>query len=244
VRLDGAHTRIVSPLIPTKPERITIRGPAGELEVVLEEPAHGQGTCFGVVCHPHPLHGGTLDNKVVQTVARVMHELGIPTLRFNFRGVGASEGGFDNGAGETDDALAVIDWGRERWSGASWWLAGFSFGAFVALRASEQHPPERLITIAPPVQRFQFGALRRPECPWLLVQGDQDDVVECKTVQAWARSLSPPPDVAILRGAGHFFHGRLPELRETILEHVKAQPGSQADSERISRPGGRGGPEG
>jgi len=213
-------------LSPTKPERISIRGPAGELEALLEEPAQRQGARFGVVCHPHPLHGGTLDNKVVHTVARVMHEFGLPTLRFNFRGVGSSAGRFDNGAGETDDALAVIDWGRERWPGASWWLAGFSFGAYVALRASEQRLPQRLITIAPPVQRFQFAALRRPDCPWLLVQGDQDDVVECDAVLTWARSLSPPPEVAILRGAGHFFHGRLHDLRETILEHVTVQPAS------------------
>lgn len=219
----GAYRHTLVRLSPTKPERIAIPGPAGELEAVLEEPAHRQGTPFGVVCHPHPLHGGTLDNKVVHTVVRVMHEFGMPTLRFNFRGVGSSGGRFDNGAGETDDALAVIDWGRERWPGASWWLAGFSFGAFVALRASERRLPERLITIAPPVRRFQLAALRRPDCTWLLVQGDQDDVVECEAVLAWARSLSPPPEVAVMRGAGHFFHGRLHDLRETIVEHVRAQ---------------------
>jgi alpha/beta superfamily hydrolase len=216
----------VPPLKPTQLERIAVTGPAGELEVVLEQPAGHQGQRFGVVCHPHPLHGGTLDNKVVHTMARVMHEFGMPTLRFNFRGVGESAGKFDNGAGETEDALAVIDWGRERWPGAAWWLGGFSFGAFVALRASERLVPERLITIAPPVQRFQFEALRRPACPWLLVQGDQDDVVACDAVLSWARSLTPPPDIAVMRGVGHFFHGRLHDLRQTIVDHVGAQPSS------------------
>jgi alpha/beta superfamily hydrolase len=210
----------VAPLTRTQLEKVTIPGPAGDLEAVLEEPAARQAARFGVVCHPHPLHGGSLDNKVVHTVARVMHEFGMPTLRFNFRGVGASEGKFDNGAGETDDALAVVDWARKRWPGASWWLAGFSFGAYVALRASERRLPERLITIAPPVQRFQFAALRRPDCPWLLVQGDQDDVVACDAVLTWARSLTPPPELAVMRGVGHFFHGRLHDLRATIVEHV------------------------
>jgi alpha/beta superfamily hydrolase len=181
---------------------------------------------FGVVCHPHPLGGGTLDNKVVHTVARVMQELGLPTLRFNFRGVGASAGKFDDGVGETDDALAVIDWGRERWPQAALWLAGFSFGAYVALRASERRHARRLITIAPPVQRFQFAALHAPDCPWLIVQGDEDEIVACEAVVSWAKSLSPLPQVAILRGASHFFHGRLQDLKDTILEHVGASDAS------------------
>ncbi len=137
---------------------------------------------FGVVCHPHPLGGGTLDNKVVHTVARTMQELGLPALRFNFRGVGASAGTFDDGIGETDDAQAVIDWGRERWPQAALWLAGFSFGAYVALRVSERRRPQRLITVAPPVQRFQLAALRVPDCPWLIVQGDADEIVDCGAV--------------------------------------------------------------
>ncbi|HJS21424.1 MAG TPA: CocE/NonD family hydrolase [Steroidobacteraceae bacterium] len=205
---------------PPNPERIVIRGPAGDLEAVLEQPASSSAARFGVVCHPHPLFGGTLDNKVVHSVARVMQELGLPTLRFNFRGVGGSAGKFDDGVGETDDALAVIDWGRERWPGSAWWLAGFSFGAFVALRASERRSAQRLITVAPPVQRFQFTGLRAPDYPWLIVQGDQDEIVDCAAVVAWARALSPAPQVTILPGAGHFFHGRLQDLKHAILAHV------------------------
>ena len=205
---------------PPKPERIAIPGPAGPLEAVLEEPANHQGARFGVVCHPHPLGGGTLDNKVVHTVARTMQEFGLPTLRFNFRGVGASPGTFDDGVGETDDAQAVIDWGRARWPHAALWLAGFSFGAYVALRVSERRRPQRLITVAPPVQRFQFAALRVPDCPWLIVQGDEDEIVDCGAVAEWARSLSPPPQVAILHGASHFFHGRLQDVKDAIEKHV------------------------
>ena len=211
---------------PPNPQRITIRGPAGDLETVLEEPANASGTRFGVVCHPHPLGGGTLVNKVVHTVARVMHELGQPTLRFNFRGAGTSAGKFDDGIGETDDTLAVVDWGRERWPQAALWLAGFSFGAYVALRASERREAGRLISIAPPVQRFQFAALRVPGCPWLIVQGDRDEIVDCEAVVSWAKSLSPQPQVAILRGASHFFHGRLQEIKDAIMEHVRASEAS------------------
>ncbi len=199
-----------------------IRGPAGDLEIVLEEPAVRRGSRFAVVCHPHPVGGGTLDNKVVHTVARAIQELGVPTLRFNFRGVGKSAGAFDDGIGETDDVLAVIEWGRVQWPDAASWLAGFSFGAFVAFNVCERHTPERLITVAPPVQRFHFAALRTPGCPWLIVQGDQDEIVDCAAVVAWAQQLTPPPHVEILRGVGHFFHGRLPELKETIIQHVKA----------------------
>lgn len=207
---------------PPRPQRLLIPGPAGDLETVLEEPAPGQVARFGVVCHPHSQQGGTLDNKVVHTVARTLQQLGVPTLRFNFRGVGRSAGVFDDGNGETDDALAVIDWGRRRWVDAGYWLAGFSFGAFVALKACARRAPRRLITIAPPVQRFQFAALQPPRCPWLLVQGDQDDIVECAAVVGWARQLSPAPQVVVLPGAGHFFHGRLQDLRETINGHVNA----------------------
>jgi alpha/beta superfamily hydrolase len=205
---------------PPKPERIVIRGPAGDLEAVLEEPSHSNGARFGVVCHPHSLAGGTLDNKVVHTVARVMQELGLPTLRFNFRGVGASAGQFDEGVGETDDAQAVIDWGRERWPHAALWLAGFSFGAFVALRVNERRKAQRLITIAPPVQRFEFTGVRVPQCPWLIVQGDEDEIVPVEAVVAWVRALSPAPELTILPGAGHFFHGRLQDLKHAILAHV------------------------
>ncbi|MFO7278462.1 MAG: alpha/beta hydrolase, partial [Pseudomonadota bacterium] len=126
---------------PPKPEPVRLDGPAGVLEALLEEPADAVPGRFAVVCHPHPLHGGTMNNKVVHTLARTFNELGIRSLRFNFRGVGASEGSYAEGIGETEDALAVIEWGRVRWPGAEPLLAGFSFGGIVALRAAGRGRP-------------------------------------------------------------------------------------------------------
>src|SRR5690606_7610240 len=132
---------------------------------------------FGVVCHPHSLSGGTLDNKVVYTVARAFHDLGVPTIRFNFRGVGNSGGTFADGIGETDDVLAVIGAGRQRWPGAALWLAGFSFGGAVAIRVAAQTNPERLVTVAPAIRRVSLEGVSLPSRSWLIVQGDADDVV-------------------------------------------------------------------
>jgi uncharacterized protein len=202
--------------------RVTIPGPVGQLEAVVEEPALKKVQRFAVICHPHPQFGGTLDNKVVHTLARTLQELGLPTVRFNFRGVGRSAGTYAEGLGETDDALAVVDWGLARWPGAGLWLAGFSFGGFVALRASLVRPCERLITVAPPVQRFNFSELRVPRCPWLVVQGDADEVVDHHAVSAWTRTLTPPPRVRILSGVDHFFHGRLHELKDVVREELSA----------------------
>lgn len=205
---------------PPRSQRLCIAGPAGALETLLEEPEGERRLAFGVVCHPHPLHGGTLDNKVVHTLARALHDLGAPTLRFNFRGVGASEGAFANGIGETDDALAAVAWGRARWPGAAPWLLGFSFGAAVAIRAAAQAGAQRLVTVAPAVGRVAAGQAA-PRCPWLLIQGDADEVIDASQVLAWASRQIPPPKVHVLREAGHFFHGRLPELREAVVEFAR-----------------------
>jgi uncharacterized protein len=201
---------------PPRPEKVLIAGPAGELEAVVEEPHAHAGGRFGVICHPHPLHGGTLTNKVVHTLARTLQEAGVPTVRFNFRGVGASEGSFDQGVGETADAIAVVEWARQRWTGAAAWLGGFSFGGAVAIRAAGAVSAQRLITVSPAIGRIEIGEVA-VHCPWLIVQGDADDVVEPQSVLDWASRLSPAPDVTVLAGAGHFFHGRLHELRDAVL---------------------------
>jgi len=192
----------------------------------VETPAALAATpaAFGVICHPHPLYGGTMDNKVVWTLARAFQELGAPTIRFNFRGVGASEGSHDEGPGEIDDALAMIAHGRERWPQAVLWLAGFSFGGVVAIRAAASAHPIRLVTVAPGITRLDVSDAPRPACPWLIVQGDADDVVPAEAVIAWARGLSPAPELAVLPGAGHFFHGRINELRDTVLEFMRRAP--------------------
>jgi uncharacterized protein len=212
-------------------EHLRIAGPAGALETVLEEPPGDEGFSFGVICHPHPLHGGTLANKVVFTLARALHELGVPTLRFNFRGVGASEGKFAGGTGERDDALAVVAWGKRRWPAAAPWMLGFSFGAVVALGSAERAGARLLVTVAPPIARATTAppierapGIERmarqsvaPRCPWLIVQGDADEIVDAAAVLDWASRQTPAPVVRVLEGAGHFFHGRLTELRETLV---------------------------
>jgi alpha/beta superfamily hydrolase len=201
-------------------ERVGLAGKAGNLEAVVEVPEGvSMPAAFLVVCHPHPLHGGTMDNKVVTTLARTAHEIGVPTIRFNFRGVGASAGSFDEGRGETEDALTAVAHGRQLWPDAVLWLAGFSFGGFVALRASTTRgvgKVERLLTVAPALGR-NYDSPRQiqvPECPWLVVQGDADDVVDPHLIADWAELLDPQPRVVMLPGVGHFFHGKLAELSQ------------------------------
>lgn len=206
---------------PPGTERISIAGPAGAIEGLVEIPENRDAGHFGVVCHPHPLYGGTLDNKVVYTLARAFQELGAPTLRFNFRGVGASEGQFDRGEGEVDDALAVVARGRQLFPGAAPWLAGFSFGGAIAVRCAARARPDRLVAVAPGVTLLDVAGVV-PACPWLIVQGDADDVIEPRSVLDWASRLRPSPEVRVMEGAGHFFHGRLHDLRQIVLAFMRA----------------------
>lgn len=206
------------------PERVTIAGPVGPLEAVAETPAGFDGRHAALVCHPHPLYGGTLTNKVVTVTARALQDVGYATVRFNFRGVGASGGVFDDGRGETDDALSVAEWADARWPGARLTVAGFSFGAFVAFQVASRRAVERLITIAPPVQRFDFHAHVVPAVPWVVIQGDQDELVDVGAVRGWTTALPNPPGLRVILGAEHFFHGRLNDLREAVLAAVGHGP--------------------
>ncbi len=205
---------------PPVPQPVSINGPSGVLQAIVDEPIGTVVPAIAVVCHPHPLQGGTMTNKVVHTLARACNEVGAPTVRFNYRGVGGSEGAYGDGIGETDDALAVIEWVHARWPAAPLWLAGFSFGGGVALRASVRTSTARLITVAPAAARAADQTI--PDCPWLLVQGDADDVIPAAMVLDWASSLRVTPDIRVLAGAGHFFHGRLVELREVVRDWLKA----------------------
>lgn len=203
----------------------SIAGPAGELEVLVDVPANADGRLIAVICHPHPLFGGNMHNKVAHILARTCNDLGAIAVRFNFRGVGKSAGTHDDGRGETDDALTVLAWAAERWPGAQVWLAGFSFGAAMALRSALRHPVTKLVTVAPAlrwleqVSNTQAGSV--PECPWLVVQGDQDELVNAAAVQAWAQGLARAPQIVLMPGAEHFFHGRLNELREIVREWLR-----------------------
>jgi len=202
-------------------ERLSIEGPAGALEAVVEDTGM-TNLSYAVVCHPHPLMGGTMDNKVVTTVARGLRETGIPTLRFNFRGVGASGGTFDEGMGETADADAVAAFGARRWPGRSLVIGGFSFGGYVALRLAQKRTPRHLITVAPAIGLFDVSDLTVPRCPWLIVQGDADDVVDPRAVADWVETLSPKPRLVVLPGVGHFFHGRLRELQDAVIDAIRS----------------------
>lgn len=222
---------------PPRAEALLIAGPAGVLEALLEEPQpqqlrHPAPAGFAVICHPHPLHGGSMHNKVVHTLARACQERGLSTLRFNYRGVGASAGSYDEGRGETQDALAIVAAGRARWPQGELTLAGFSFGGMVSLRAAALTAPARLISVAPAVASPGADSIARPPCPWLIVQGDADEVVHCREVQAFAARFHPAPQLVLLPGAGHFFHRRLPELRDAAFEFLAATDSAATASAR------------
>lgn len=211
-------------MVQARAERVSLQGPAGALEALIETPAGaGAARACGVVCHPHPLYGGNMDNKVVWALARAFAQRGAPTIRFNFRGVGASAGAYDQARGESEDALAAISYARGRWPQAALWLAGFSFGGVVALRVARAAGAALLVTVSPGITKIDPGA-QVPACPWLVVQGDQDDVVPAEVVIPWARSLSPAPALTVIHGAGHYFHGRINELREAVVAFLDAQP--------------------
>ena len=210
------------PAFPVASGPITLAGPAGVIEAAVELPKpEDVRRGVAVIGHPHPPDGGTMNNKVVTTIARALAESGIASVRFNFRGVGRSEGGYDEGRGETLDYLAVAQWLQAQRPSDALWLAGFSFGAWVALRAARQLPVQQMIAIAPPVGFRDFTGVPAPPCPWLVVQGDADDVVDPAKVFAWAEAADPAPSIVRMAEAGHFFHGRLVDLRGAIRNGVR-----------------------
>ena len=211
----------MKPFRPPRSESLVIRGPAGDLEALIQDPAQTAAGAVAVVCHPHPQFEGTMHNKVVHTLARGMNQLGAPAVRFNYRGVGSSAGVYDEGIGETADALAVAAWATSHWSGHKLVFAGFSFGAAVAMRASEKSDPSLLITVAPAVGKTETEKLVPPKCPWLIVIGDRDELVDCEEVIEWVNRLSPGPELSVVQGAEHFFHGRLNDLKRIVVNWVE-----------------------
>ena len=202
--------------------RIEVAGPAGQIECAIDQPQlTGDAAARGLVvlCHPHPLHGGTMDNKVVQTLARTFVQMGYISVRFNFRGIGASQGSWDEGRGEVDDALAVV--AAHRASGLPLVLGGFSFGGYVASSAALQlsPPAERLVLVGPAVQNFPLGKV---PANTLVIHGESDDVVPLSAVFDWARPQALP--VTVLPGAGHFFHGQLPVLKHIVVSAWACRP--------------------
>ena len=200
--------------------REQIAGPAGRIECAIDRPA-GTPRGLAIACHPHPQFGGTLDNKVVQTIARACLDLGWACVRFNFRGVGASEGVWDEGRGEVDDALAVVaHWrGREEFAGLPYLLGGFSFGGYVAVEALQRlgagDPPRRIVLIGPSTEK---QAVPSVPADTLVIHGESDDVVPLVATLAWARPQNLP--VIVFPGVGHFFHGQIALLKKVIVREL------------------------
>ena len=192
--------------------KLRIPVPAGKLETVIDDP-EGERHGLLLVAHPHPLHGGSLDNKVVTTLARAANEAGWVSVRPNFRGVGMSDGAFDAGIGETDDLLAVARFVETNYPGLPWALAGFSFGAFVQHRLRQQLPAQRLILVAPAVTMYEFDPVP-PDS--VVIFGDADELIPPAAIQLWAEQQGI--ETKVIPQAGHFFHGKLKELKLAFLE--------------------------
>lgn len=202
--------------------KLLLPGPAGSIEALLAAPRVAVSG-IAVICHPHPLFGGEMSNKVTYTLASCALKAGLYALRFNFRGVGESAGVHDHGRGETDDVVYLARWLREQLPDQPLLLAGFSFGSWVALNAASPLAPRALVSIAPPLSKYFADAPLPPApgCPWLVVHGTADDVVDYEETRSLLRQYQPPPRLHTMDGAGHYFHGQLTELTAAVLPFVQ-----------------------
>ncbi len=201
---------------------LAITGPAGTLEARLDRVPESSVTFGCIVCHPHPQQAGTMNNKVVTTIARTVARNHGVSLRFNYRGVGASSGSYDGDRGELEDTLAAIRGMREQ-CGVSLPLivAGFSFGGAIAYRVAAETDVVGLITIAPAWQRIPASTRANPPS-WLLLQGEDDEIIPASGVIDWARSHEPGPQIERVEATGHFFHGRLTDLADAVTAYISA----------------------
>ncbi|MET0936881.1 MAG: alpha/beta family hydrolase [Luteibacter sp.] len=219
---------------PDETASFALAGPAGKLECEAKAAAPDVARhVVAVICHPLSTDGGSMHNKVVTMIERSLRESGVDTVIFNFRSVGRSEGEFDSGHGESDDLAAVVAWARKVRPGAPLWLAGFSFGSYVTLRNAVSLDAAALISVAPPAagRGWDFAPLALPSCPWLVVMGDADEIVEPQAVYDWIDSLPQDkrPQLVKMEETSHFFHRRLMDLRGAIKNAVKGWlPGSGA----------------
>ncbi len=196
-----------------------IPGPAGRIEATANC-TNDNNQHLVIICHPHPQHGGTMQNKVVHTIDKAFSRTGALTVRFNFRGVSSSEGQYDHARGELDDLMAVMDWCLQHLPTYRISLAGFSFGAYIAMQAAQGSALLQLVTVAPPVDMFDFASLAKPDSPWLVIQGEADEIVDSHRVLQWAQQLAAT-DIVSLPATGHFFHGKLNALQQVIEEHAR-----------------------
>ena len=205
-------------------EEVFITGPEGALEAAVER-STTPPSFIALVCHPHPLHQGTMQNKVVTTLCRSAVRLGGAAIRFNFRGVGHSEGSYGGHDGALADALAVADWASAEFTEpASMVVCGFSFGGAIAYRVADAHDVTALITVSPAFEHLPLTT-RQPECPWLLVQGDSDDVIPAPGVLKWAQGHKTPPELSLFEDTGHFFHGKLGRLGSVFSSFINKEMG-------------------
>jgi alpha/beta superfamily hydrolase len=199
-------------------------GPAGRIEAILKE-ADGPVERVAIICHPHPLYGGTMNNKVVYRIARVFHEAGFAVLRFNFRGVGLSEGTHDEGLGEEGDLSAAMALVELKFPGAKLWLGGFSFGSAVMLRVGCRDPrPVGLVAAGFPVSKYELPDESRCDKPKLFVQGALDEFGPVNQLEVFVSGLAEPKQLVVIEGADHFFEGHLTELGDAVRRFVDSYP--------------------
>ena len=207
---------------PDQAASFTLSGPAGKLETLADLAARAEARRgVAVVCHPLTTEGGSMHNKVVTMAERALRESGLDTVRFNFRGAGNSDGSFDKGRGEGDDLAAVVAWVRRVRPQDALWLAGFSFGSYVTIAHAHALRADALVSMAPPVGRWEFERLELPRCPWLVVQGEADEVVDPQAVFDWVAAMERPPELVRMPDTSHFFHRRLMDLRGAIKHAVR-----------------------
>lgn len=196
----------------------SISGKAGNIEILVTQPQTITATSpIAVICHPHPLYGGSMNNKVVYILAKTFNELDAITVRFNFRGVGKSTGEFAHGIGEAEDLQLLVSELQKWRPDAPLWLAGFSFGAYVVARAQAVLEPQKLLLVAPPVSMYAFSALPGIHCPWVVIQGGQDEVIDAEAVKTWVAEQVHQPQLIWMEDASHFFHGKLNEIKAVLL---------------------------
>jgi alpha/beta superfamily hydrolase len=197
-----------------------LSGPAGKLEVMTTWPAANVKNIVAIICHPHPLYQGSMQNKVVTIMAKTFDQLGLKTLRFNFRGVGKSEGKYGERIGETEDLYAIYHWVKQVLPDHQIWLSGFSFGGYIAAKVASEVKVPQLVTIAPGITHHDFHTLSAVSCPWLIVQGDADEITPFPEVKAFVTQYPGEITFRVISGASHFFHGRLMELKDILISEL------------------------
>jgi alpha/beta superfamily hydrolase len=195
-----------------KRHKLRIDTPGGRIETVIDDPGESRRGLL-LIAHPHPLQGGSMENKVVHTIARVATDHDYVAVRPNFRGVGMSEGEYDSGIGETEDMLAIIEFVSKNYPGLPWCLAGFSFGSYVQHRVAQRIPTNCVLLVAPAVNLYDFDA---PVPGTSIIHGDNDEVVPLADAQAWANAHNVP--LRVIHGSDHFFHGKLADLKQAVTE--------------------------